>query len=174
MRKSWLKEKVHGSPLEELRSTTILHFNERIEPFQLDDLGRVARIDGLVQRGSIFHNLFLSSTILDPLESILGPNMELTLNRHNHATLNLKGSNRLRLHRDVLQWSRSLVTVILYLDDATIETGCTHIIPGSHYLPFVGTPNNGGTWMDEHSVYASLIDQAIPIPMEQGSILLFR
>lgn len=168
-----LKEKIPESLLEDIKKIVLLQFSKRIEPFRLDSLGRVARIDELIKRDPIFYEIFSSPTILDPLESILGPNLELTLNRHNHATLNLKDSNRARLHRDVLQWSRSLVTAIIYLDDATTETGCTYIIPGSHYLPFVGTPNNGGTWMDEHSVYAPLIDQAIPVPMERGSILLF-
>jgi hypothetical protein len=39
--------------------------------------------------------------------------------------------------------------------------------------PFVGIPNNGGTWMDGHHVFASLIDQSIPIPIKTGGILVF-
>jgi phytanoyl-CoA hydroxylase len=94
-------------------------------------------------------------------------------NRHNHASISPKYSDPPRLHRDVLQWSRSIVTVIVYLEETTLENGCTHIIPGSHYLPFVGTPNNGGTWMDEHSVYFDLLNQSLPVPMTSGGILFF-
>lgn len=168
-----MREKIPDDLLSRLRSVVDLQFDQQLPPLRIDGLGRVARLDSLIQRDPILQSFFCSPQILDPLESILGPNIELTLNRHNHATRNLRGSNRVRLHRDVLQWSRSLVSAILYLDDSTIETGCTHLIPGSHYLPFIGTPNNGGTWMDEHSVFADLIDQAIPVPMQQGSILLF-
>lgn len=145
----------------------------RKEPIGYDNQGRAVRVSNVLERDPIFRQVFTSDTILDPLESLLGPNIELALNRHNHATITPKDLPFPRLHRDVLQWTRSVVTVIVYLEQSTTENGCTEIIPGSHYLPFVGTPNNGGTWMDEHSVYADLMEQALPIPMPSGGILIF-
>lgn len=168
-----LSQKVELDVVNQMREITLKHTQQRVQPYQVDQRGQVYRLDAVIQRAKIFEDLFCSSIVLDPLESLLGPNIEIALNRHNHVTLNLAGSTPSRLHRDVLQWSRSLVTAIVYLDESTPETGCTYIIPGSQYLPFVGTPNNGGTWMDEHSVYADLIGQAVPIPMEKGGILLF-
>jgi ectoine hydroxylase-related dioxygenase (phytanoyl-CoA dioxygenase family) len=168
-----LVKKAPLSLLDGMRSFITAQVEQKVPPFRLDSHERICRLDAITQRHSIFQDFFCSADVLDPLESLLGPNIELVLNRHNHATLNLCESNTVRLHRDVLQWSRSLVTAILYLDDSNCETGCTCLIPGSHYLPFVGRPNNGGTWMDEHSVYADLLNQAIPIPMEQGTVLLF-
>jgi phytanoyl-CoA hydroxylase len=144
----------------------------RVPPLRCDTAGRVTRLDAITSRDSVFREVFTCPLVLEPLVSLLGPNIELTLNRHNHATFNRHGENPVRLHRDVLQWSRAVATVLVYVDPATEETGCTHVVPGSHLLPFVGTPNNGGTWMDEHSVYADLIGQAIPVPMPSGGILM--
>lgn len=155
--------------------STLLHqeFERAVAPVRRNDDGRVIRLDGLFQRIPVIADLLHNERLKGILMALLGPNIELSLNRHNHATVNLRGRAPDRLHRDVLQWSRSLVTMILYLEDSTIENGCTELIPTSQYLPFVGTPNNGGTWMDEHSVYSPLIDQAIPIPMKAGGVLLF-
>jgi phytanoyl-CoA hydroxylase len=168
--------------LPELLSTVYVHqmkkavlhnMNGKIGSYRCDNQERVIRIDNIIDREPIFQEVFTSPLILEPLISLIGPNIELVRNRHNHATINLKGSPPPRLHRDVLQWSRSLVTVLLYLETATIENGCTHLIPGSHFFPFVGTPNNGGTWMDEHAIYADLLHQSLPVPMPEGAVLIF-
>lgn len=159
--------------VKQLRTTAVNDFQNRVRPYATDEIGRIFKLSNLVARAPIFRELVTSPLILDPLESLLGPNIELTLNRHNHATLTLKGAAPPRLHRDILQWSRSVVSAIVYLEDSDYDSGCTQIIPGSHFLPFVGTPNNGGTWMDEHSIFADLLSQALPIPAREGSVLLF-
>ncbi|HZI20635.1 MAG TPA: phytanoyl-CoA dioxygenase family protein [Pyrinomonadaceae bacterium] len=161
------------SMVEQLKGAIDNALRERIHPYSTDEFGRIIKLSSLAARAPVFMEVITSALILDPLESLLGPNIELTLNRHNHATLTLKGAAPPRLHRDILQWSRSLVSTIIYLEESTVENGCTRIIPGSHFLPFVGTPNNGGTWMDEHSVYADLLNQALPIPMPRGGVLIF-
>jgi ectoine hydroxylase-related dioxygenase (phytanoyl-CoA dioxygenase family) len=159
--------------VQQMRKAVLHNMNEKIAPYRCDNQERIIRIDNIIGREPIFQEVFTSPFILEPLISLIGPNIELVRNRHNHATINLKGFPAPRLHRDVLQWSRPLVTVILYLEAATIENGCTYLIPGSHFFPFVGTPNNGGTWIDEHSIYADLINQSLPVPMPEGGVLLF-
>src|ERR1019366_5155107 len=128
----------------------------------------------LFQRNpNLVERLIRHSTIVEPLRSLLGNNIVFLANRHNHATTN-SGSfaSAPRLHRDVLQWSRSLVTVLVYLQDSRIENGCTQVVPGSHHLPFTKLPGQGGgTWMDEHAEFRDLLDQAVPVPMEKGSVL---
>lgn len=143
-----------------------------VHPILRDESGCVSRLDNVIHRDRAFLQTFTSPEILDPLESLLGPNIELTLNRHNHATLNFPGMPS-RLHRDVLQWSRTVITAILYLEDSSEVNGCTRIIPGSQYLSFVGKPNNGGTWMDEHDIFRSLLAQDVCVPMKAGGVLLF-
>ena len=62
--------------------------------------------------------------------------LEFVLNRHNHIYLRDRGSSHsLELHRDVRHWSRTIVTVLVYLEDTNLENGCTRVVPGSHLLP---------------------------------------
>jgi ectoine hydroxylase-related dioxygenase (phytanoyl-CoA dioxygenase family) len=108
---------------------------------------------------------------------ILGPNVVFVKNRHNHATINnTVGEPAEGLHRDILQPTRGLVTAVIYLQDSTLENGATRIIPGSHNLPYVGVPqaNGGGTWMADHEEYDGLENQAVPVPMKEGDVLLFN
>lgn len=136
--------------------------------------GKPIKVYGIYQRGLVaFNKIIQSSQVLDPLESLLGPNIEFLLNRHNSLTFNRRAEISERLHRDVLQWTKNILTVMVYLDKSSIQNGCTRIIPTSQFLPFVGTPNNGGTWMDEHSVYHELISQSVPVEAELGDILIF-
>lgn len=167
-----LPEVIPLSTVQAMRAVISSYMEDRVPPYIADETGSVIRLSELYQRDPIFAEVFMSPIVLDPLESLLGPNIELVLNRHNHATINRPGIAARRLHRDVLQWTRDIITVVLYLENSTVENGCTLVIPGSQFLPFVGTPNNGGTWMDEHSVYQSLIDQALPVPMPAGGLLV--
>lgn len=159
--------------VKSLRSAVELDMRQEIDRVVRSSSGRAVRLNDVMGRGSIFREVFTSNALLDPLESLLGPNMQLVLNRHNHATITPSDAPTPRLHRDVLQWTRDIVTAIVYLEEATVQNGCTMVIPWSQFLPFVGTPNNGGTWMDEHSVYSDLVGQALPVPMPAGGILLF-
>ena len=87
-------------------------------------------------------------------------------NRHNHVYLRDRGSTAsLELHRDVRHWSRTIVTVLLYLEDTNLENGCTHVVPGSHILPdFVNLSDND-------LLHQIALDQIIPIPMTAGGLL---
>ncbi|TFB09859.1 hypothetical protein E3V36_05530 [Candidatus Marinimicrobia bacterium MT.SAG.2] len=164
---------VPEAQVEKMRAVVLDHIENRIEPFRANESGDITYLDNIIERDQVFLDVCTSAHLLRPLESLLGPNIELTLNRHNHATINRRGQNPVRLHRDVLQWSRPIITAVIYLENATIDNGCTKLIPRSHFLPFVGTPNNGGTWMDEHHVFDDLLAQAVDVPMPKGGILLF-
>lgn len=144
----------------------------RVEPLRRNPDGRVTRLSHVYERSAVFRAIIESEVLLAPLESLLGPNVEFFLNRHNHATINFRNAIQRRLHRDNLHWARPLVSAIVYLEEATTSNGCTEVIPGSHLLPYMANSNNGGTWMDEHEVYRALMGQALPVPMAEGGILL--
>jgi phytanoyl-CoA hydroxylase len=147
------------------------HVQNRVEPYRTSSTGDIVKLDALVSRDPVFLRVIHTPLISGALHSLLGQNVELKLNRHNHATINAPGYNIYRLHRDVLQWTRSLLTVLIYLEDASVDNGCTHVVPTTHCLPCAGVPDNGVTCMDEHDIYADLLDQAIPIPMRAGGVL---
>ncbi|MEV7930504.1 phytanoyl-CoA dioxygenase family protein [Kitasatospora sp. NPDC088779] len=124
---------------------------------------------------ALMHRLVAHPALTGPLTALLGPNVVYVLNRHNQGSLNAPGAQEVRLHRDILQPTRGLLTAVVYFEDATVETGCTWIVPGSHCAPYVGVPqpDGGGTWMDEHPELADLADQAVPVPVPAGGVLLF-
>jgi hypothetical protein len=126
------------------------------------------------------HNPTMSRLVEHPnvmaaISSILGPNVVFVTNRHNQSAMNYAEEVDTRLHRDILHWSRNVITVIAYLSDANEQNGCTHVIPGSQHLPLVGVPqeSGGGTWMEAHEEFVGLLDQAVPVPVRKGGILIF-
>jgi ectoine hydroxylase-related dioxygenase (phytanoyl-CoA dioxygenase family) len=149
-------------------------FRHLTSPFRVSNSGKISRIEQLFERDSIFLEVLRSPEILQPLQSLLGPNVEVLKFRHNHATLNLTGDIPFRLHRDIQQWSRPVISIFIYLEESTVENGCTHVVPTSHLLPFVGgqSDNGGGNWADEHQFYQFVLNQALPVPMPRGGLLL--
>ncbi len=148
--------------VEALKSAALKDIEDVVEPVSRRLDGHVHRLSELWDRGGVFRETIQSDEILDPLESLLGPNIEFQLNRHNHFYLREKGSTAsLEFHRDVGQWSRTIVTVLIYLEDTNLENGCTRLVPGSHLVPSMTAPEGkeiGPT-------------QAVPVPMEAGGMI---
>jgi hypothetical protein len=136
--------------------------------------GQVKLYDFLHRAGDLGKRLACHPSLVNALTGLLGPNIVMPLNRHNQASINAPGEAEPRLHRDVLQWTRNVVTAVVYLQDSDEANGCTYLIPCSHYAPFVGVSqvDGGGTWMDEHKEFAGLADQTVPVPVERGGVLL--
>lgn len=172
----------------------VLHFRQlgylrlptRLQDHLLNDLHEYVRAlhdqDGTPKSYRLYErDTFLMTRLIthaglgSDLESLLGPNIVYVANRHNQSALNLPHVSDTRLHRDVLQWTRNVLTCVAYLEDSTDANGCTRIIPGSHLLPFVGVPqpDGGGTWMGEHEEFEDMLDQAVPVPMRRGQVLAF-
>ena len=151
-----------------LKETIWKAIREEAEPVVRDRQGRVVRISDIWDRDPIFRETLTMPEVLDPLEALLGPNIELIRNRHNHATLRLGEEGADYMHRDVLQWSRTIVTVLFYLEETTVENGCTHVVPGTHLFPGVTSLSLG---QDEQIQRAGILDQAVPVPMPAGGLL---
>jgi phytanoyl-CoA hydroxylase len=163
-----LPASLERSDLLRLREAVLRDLRAAVEPVVRDRHGRTVRISNLWGRGGVFQETLAAPLILDPLEALLGPNIELILNRHNHACLRLADDGTAYMHRDVLQWTRTIVTVIVYLEDTTLENGCTRVVPGSHLLPGVpGTRVEEVEWVRR----SRLLEQAVPLPMPAGSLL---
>ena len=121
--------------VEALKVAALKDIAEAVEPVARQG-DRIIRISAVWQRSGIFQETITCDEILNPLESLLGPNIEFVLNRHNHVYLRDAGSTHsLELHRDVRHWSRTIATVLVYLEETTLENGCTRVVPGSHHLP---------------------------------------
>ena len=160
--------------VEQLKQTILRHIDDLVEPVMRDSHGRVIRISNVWDRGGIFQEALTRPEVLDPLESLLGPNIEFIMNRHNHATLRLADDDKAmstETHRDNIQWSRTIVTVLFYLEDTNLENGCTYIIPGTHLLPGRSPIAHTRIDHDPELIESGILAQRMPVPMPAGGLL---
>ena len=157
----------------ELEETIWRHVDEEIEPVVRGDDGTVGRISDVIEReDNIFWEVITGDWVLAPLESLLGPDIVVHKQRHNHATLrrasDTKGSAY--FHRDVRQWSRPLVTALFYLTETTLQNGCTRVVPNSQYIPSERLYDEDGSLNEDDEIF----QQEVPVPMPRGGILLIN
>ena len=154
--------------VEGLKASALEDIRNEVEPVARRD-GEVDRISGLWDRGGVFQQAIACDEILDPLESLLGPNIEFMLNRHNHIYLrDSKSLASIELHRDCRVWSRNLLSVLVYLEDTHLKNGCTYVVPGSHHLP---TLSNFAYIRERKELFEIAWSQAVPLPMPAGGLL---
>ncbi|HEX6971263.1 MAG TPA: phytanoyl-CoA dioxygenase family protein [Limnochordia bacterium] len=144
------------------------------------------RLSFLSERGGAYLDLIRHPCILDPLESLVGPNIEFCHNRHNHLLFKPPGDNGSIFHRDQAGWSHPVVTVLAYLDDATLENGCLEIVPGSHrrgvyermYLPYRppsrAAPDDPPGLAELTPEEKRLVDQAVPLLLHAGDLVFMH
>jgi len=163
-----LPGRLPAAMVEGLKEAIWKDIREEVKPIVRDRQGRIVRISNVWDRAPIFREAVTCPEVLGPLGSLLGPNIELIRNRHNHACLRLAGDGSDYTHRDNMQWSRAIVSVLFYLEETTVENGCTHVIPGTHLFPGLSSPRLPE---DEAVIRSGLLDQALPVPMPAGGIL---
>ena len=116
-------------------STGLTENNEKFSVTRGDDgQYHVRRIFNPVKWHKAFYDLAFHPRILDAVEALIGPNIQL-----HHSKLNLKPPTsreaRFEWHQDYPFFPHSnydLLAVLIHLDEATRENGCLRIIPGSH------------------------------------------
>jgi phytanoyl-CoA hydroxylase len=162
-----IRECLPAATVKSLKNTIARDIANEVEPVVRDSSGRAVRLSEVIDRDPIFLKTASCNLVLDPLESLLGPHIELIKNRHNHATLRPASGNREEgLHRDVKQWSRTIFTVIFYLEASTVENGATLVVPGSHHFPGIEGRLYDKAWTK------TLLDQTVPVPMAKGGMLI--
>lgn len=167
-----LPQRLPGQTVNSLRQAIRHDIEHEVEPVDRDASGQISRISQIWERGGVFQEVLAAPMLLDAMESLIGPNIVMLLNRHNHATLRLSGETGTgRVHRDNLQWTRSMATVIFYLADTNVENGCTHVIPGSDLLS-LGTTNLHAISQDLTLRDTGVLDQLLPVPVEVGGMLV--
>lgn len=111
------------------------------------------------------------SDLLDELAVLVGPDIVLLENRHNHVTVDHgSGLRSSRAHRDARGWTQTYLTLVILLA-GTSSDAWTRVLPGSHLASTFEPHNGGGTWMDESSL-AGLDEQLLPVEMQPGDALL--
>jgi ectoine hydroxylase-related dioxygenase (phytanoyl-CoA dioxygenase family) len=125
------------------------------------------------------HTWALDPRCVDPMQDLIGDaspilfTEKLNLKRPRHG-----GENP--LHQDYPYWdgtagdAKRVATAMVFLDDATLENGCLHVVPGSH---------TAGTWQrrtdtDEfgrNEIDSSAYPEAklAPLEVEAGAVVFF-
>ena len=111
--------------------------NDKFSVTQADDGSwTVRRIFNPIVHHQAFHDLVLNPKILDVVENLIGPDIQL-----HHTKLNLKPPSsreaRFEWHQDYPFFPHTnfdLLAVMIYFDDSTEDNGCLTIVPGSHKL----------------------------------------
>lgn len=117
---------------------------------------------------------FLNScpSLQEHLKEIVGPNLVLITNRHNHFGVSSDPAYRsARMHRDALGWTRSYITVLVPLGGFDSEAAQLELIPGSQLWPIAGKPNGGGYWIDE-GPYSDARPHALRTNLKSGDVLV--
>lgn len=129
----------------------------------------VRRLSKILDRHPVYVEAARAPAILDALEGVLGPNLELITNKHNHLMVRPAGSAPVYWHAGEEPWDPVLITVLIYLEEATLENGCLRIVPGSHQRPFAW-PRRPGKDLTSSALYG----RSLPVPMPAGGVLLFN
>lgn len=129
----------------------------------------IRRLSKILSRDSVYLEAATHPLILDALEGILGPNIELLTNKHNHLMIRPPKSYAVPWHSGEETYNPVLFTALIYLEESTIENGCIRIVPGSHQRPLNSTHFSSEMCFSSNPLY----HRALPIPMPRGGILLF-
>ena len=156
------------SDVAKLKETIHQDIAAEKEPVSRDAAGTVQRLSDILGRDPIFWETATCPPLLDALKTLLGPNIAVIRNRHNHVMLHSATVNSAYMHRDAFSWTRSSVTAMIFLEETNLENGCTEILPGTHLLPWLELPLEE----NEKFLQMGLQEQVVRLPMSVGGIML--
>jgi phytanoyl-CoA hydroxylase len=116
--------------IEEITQTDAGEKNYETEP---KDSSMVRRIWSPTQKHQVFWNMAIEPKLLDPIEAMIGKNIFF-----HYSKLNMKGpevGSAIEWHQDFSYYphtNTSLLTALIFFDEANVENGCLRVIPGSH------------------------------------------
>lgn len=113
-----------------------------------------------------------------PMESVLGTSKpELFTEKLNLKRPHVGGANP--LHQDHPYWvdvsedAAEIATIIVFLDDSTVENGCLWVVPGSHRLGPVPLGEDGDAFARNELDIEEAERDAVPVELDAGDIVLF-
>ena len=156
----------------ERRDDTILE----LEPELQHGTAVARRVYDPVERHQAFMDLCADARLLDAVESLLGPDIGL-----HHSKLNMKPAqvgSAVQWHQDLAYFPHtndSLVTALVYLDDASLENGCLQVVPGFHHS-YLDHHDESGRFsgLITDPAFKSRDSLARPLPGPAGSVILMH
>ena len=137
----------------------------------------VNRLSKLLQRDRVYLEAATHPLVLDALEGILGPHIELLTNKHNMEMIKPGNAPPVEWHRGEPRSEPLVVTMVIALDDASAAKGCLLVIPGSHMNPFEANPYSiadNQELLNINFAESDLYRRSVPLPLKRGQVLLFN
>ena len=113
-----------------------------------------------------FHALSDSPRLLDCVEQLLGPDLVF-----HYSKINMKPArigSVVEWHQDLSYYpltNRDSVSILFYLDDATVQNGCLQVLPRRHQEPMMDH-TTGGFFRGRITVP---VDEAAAVPLAAGA-----
>ena len=169
-----LPERLPDDLVDRLNKVTQSQITSMNEPIVWEKNGKrrpedVRRLSKILTRNPAYLEAASQPFILEALEGVLGPNIELLTNKHNHIMVRPPGSEFVYWHSGEEPYDYTLITALVYLEESTMENGCVRIVPGSHMRPFRRSRRPGEGFFE-----SDLYNRSVPVPMPRGGILLFN
>ena len=115
-----------------------------MEPNQPPDGTQVRRLYEPCSHYEVFREFSASERLLDAVEALLGPDLVF-----HYSKINMKPAgvgSPVEWHQDLSYYPlthRGSVSILFYLDDATVENGCLQVIPRRHRADLLSHSTDG-------------------------------
>lgn len=145
---------------------------------ELEEMGikhRTVHLLELTVRHPAFLELARDPRVIACIEPLLGPNIQLQHSKLATKAVS-KGEGAFGWHQDIMYYphtNTSLLSVFVYLDDATPENGCMSMVRGSHLLGPLNHLNADGVFAgacQETSYWENQSAKVVAIAPRAGSI----
>lgn len=138
-----------------------------------EELGKtsVLSIHNMQYHSAVFTRMLVHPKLTEVVADLIGPNVQL-----HHTKLHVKPPEKgspFPLHQDYDYFPHekdTMIAAVIHLEDATIESGCLCVVPGSHKLGPLGHQHDGSHYLSPEEYP---IEKATPCPAKAGDVLLF-
>ena len=131
----------------------------------------VLSIHNMQYHSALFTRMLIHPRLTEAVADLIGPNVQL-----HHTKLHIKppeNGSPFPLHQDYHYFPHekdTMIAAVIYLEDATVESGCLCVMPGLHKQGPLPHNHDGSHYL---SPEAYPIDKATPCPGSAGALLLF-
>jgi hypothetical protein len=130
---SWLGKLSDAADLLALDVGPLVMENPRIQIEKTQQGICIRQAEPLIDLSPVFREFSQSEDILSPLRYLFNDEPVLFEDKINYK--NPGGGTAFPVHQDYAFWTKfppSLVTVLIYIDEATTENGCLQVVPEQH------------------------------------------
>ena len=144
-----------------------------MEPNQPPDGTQVRRLYEPCGQYPVFNEFSRSDKLLDAVEALLGPDLV-----YHYSKINMKPAgvgSPVEWHQDLSYYplsNRGSVSILFYLDEATVENGCLQVIPGRHRDELLSHSTDG--FFQGRVTETVDESQAVPVPGTAGSVIFMH